>query len=101
MKVSDEKETSEVVYEMTKCAGDVPLSLFDAELPSMETVFPDVKVVEESVGCVDVLRSVMVKLVSLKTLPDATEYASLMLVQLVYVTFTQKGSRALVEEGVT
>ena len=94
--MSEEKDTLVEEEEITKCAGDAPLTVFVAELPAMVTVFKASSVVEiESVGCVDPVLSVIVKEV-LPLYVDAMEYAALMVVHPVYVSFTQKGSIALV-----
>ena len=101
VKVSEENETVVEEDERVKCAGDAPLRVFIAEFPVTVTVFPEVNVVEESVGCVDPVLRMIVKDESAKMVPAAIEYAALMVVQLVFELLTQKESRALVVVGAT
>ena len=81
--MSEEKETVVREEEITKCAGDAPLNVFVTELPVMVTVFPEANVVVESVGCVDPVLRLIVKVESANMVLVAVEYAALMVVQLV------------------
>ena len=64
VKVSEEKDTVVKDEEITKCAGDAPLSVFVTEFPVTVTDFPEANVVEESVGCVEPVLRLIVKVES-------------------------------------
>ena len=101
MNVREEKDRVVELYVITNCAGDAPLTIFVAVLPVTVIVFIGSNVVLiDSVECADSLLRVIVKEV-LPLYVDAMEYAALMVVHPVYVSFTQKGSIALVVVGVT
>ena len=100
MKESEENDRVVVEEEeITKCAGDAPLSVFVTEFPVTVTVFPEANVMEESVGCVNPVLRLIVKEESPREV--AVAYAAWMVVHLVYVLLTQKGSIALVVVGAT